>query len=81
MPRRAGWSPSALGPSPGEPHYWSRLSRHRGDLQRSEVFHEDDNIVLSVMRYNGTMLLEKIQHEGLFDLDRLDRGLKTKFEP
>jgi len=33
------------------------------------------------MRYNGTMLLEKIQHEGLFDLDRLDRGLKTKFEP
>jgi hypothetical protein len=53
----------------------------RGDLQKSEVFHEDDGIVLSVMRYNGTMLLERIHHEGLFELERLDRGVKTKFEP
>jgi hypothetical protein len=53
----------------------------RGDLQRSEVFHEDDGIVLSVMRYHGATLLERIQHEGLFELDRIDRGVKTKFEP
>jgi hypothetical protein len=53
----------------------------RGHLQKSEVVHEDDGTVHSVMRYNGTMLLERTQHEGLFDLDRLDRGVKTKFEP
>jgi hypothetical protein len=33
------------------------------------------------MRYNGTMLLETTQHEGLFQLDRLDNGVKTKFDP
>jgi hypothetical protein len=53
----------------------------RGDLQKSDVFHLDDGIVRSVMRYDGTTLLETTQHEGLFQLDRLDRGAKTKFDP
>jgi hypothetical protein len=52
-----------------------------GDQQKSEVFHGDDGIVRTVMRYNGKMLLETTQHEGLFQLDRLDNGRKTKFEP
>jgi hypothetical protein len=53
----------------------------RGEQQKSEVFHLDDGIVRSVMRYDGTTLLETTQHEGLFQLDRLDRGVKTKLDP
>lgn len=53
----------------------------RGELQKTEVFHVDDGIVRAVMSYNGATLLETTQHQGLFQLDRLDRGLRTKFEP
>jgi hypothetical protein len=53
----------------------------RGELQKSEVFHVDEGVVRTVMRYNGETLLETTQHQGLFQLDRLDRGLKTKYEP
>jgi hypothetical protein len=53
----------------------------RGDQQKSEVFHEDDGIVFSVMRYNRTILLERVQYEGLFELNRIDRGVLAKFEP
>jgi hypothetical protein len=53
----------------------------RGDQQKSEVFHGDDGIVRTIMRYNGTILLETTQHEGLFQLDRLDTGVRTKLEP
>jgi hypothetical protein len=53
----------------------------RGELQKTEVFHVDESIVRTVMRYNGTTLLETTQHRGLFQLDRLDRGLRTNYEP
>ena len=53
----------------------------RGDQQKSEIFHADDGIVRTIMRFNGAMILETTQHEGLFQLDRLDSGRKTKFEP
>jgi len=33
------------------------------------------------MRYDGKVLLETTQFEGLFQLDRLDRGQRTKYEP
>ncbi|MCP3468313.1 hypothetical protein [Bradyrhizobium sp. CCGUVB23] len=33
------------------------------------------------MRYAGETLLELVLYEGLFELDRLDRGRRTKFEP
>jgi hypothetical protein len=53
----------------------------RGEQQKTEVVHGDDGIVRTVMRYHGTMSLETTQHEGLFQLDRLENGRKTKFEP
>jgi hypothetical protein len=53
----------------------------RGDQQKSEVFHGDGGVVRTVMRYNGSTMLETTQHEGLFQLDRLDNGRKTKFKP
>jgi hypothetical protein len=53
----------------------------RGEQQKSEVFHLDDGIVRTVMRYKGTTLLETTQYEGLFQLDRVDRGRRTSFEP
>jgi hypothetical protein len=52
----------------------------RGDQQKSEIFHAEDGVIRTVMRYNGTMLLETTQHEGLFQLDRLEEGRRTKFE-
>jgi hypothetical protein len=52
----------------------------RGEQQKSEIFHTGDGIVRTVMRYNGTTLLETTQHQGLFQLDRLDEGRRTKFE-
>lgn len=53
----------------------------RGELQKSEVYHLDDGIVRTIMRYNGKVLLETTQYEGLFQLDRLDEGKSTTFEP
>jgi len=53
----------------------------RGEQQKSEIFHTEDGVVRTVMRYNGAVLLETTQHEGLFQLDRLDNGRRTKYEP
>jgi hypothetical protein len=53
----------------------------RGDQQKSEVFHVGDGVIRTVMRYNGATVLETTQHEGLFQLDRLDNGRRAKFEP
>jgi len=53
----------------------------RGEQQKSEIFHAEGGIVRTVMRYNGTTLLETTQYQGLFQLDRLDNGRRTKYEP
>jgi hypothetical protein len=53
----------------------------RGERQKSEIFHLEDGIVRTVMRYNGTTQLETTQHQGLFRLDQLDEGRRTKYEP
>jgi hypothetical protein len=53
----------------------------RGEEQKSEVFHVGDGVIRTVMRYNGTTVLETTQHEGLFQLDRLENGKRAKFEP
>jgi hypothetical protein len=53
----------------------------RGDKQKSDILHTDGGIVHTVMRYNGVALLETMQYEGLFQLDRLEEGRRTKFKP
>lgn len=53
----------------------------RGEQQKSEIFHDEEGRVRTVMRYAGETLLEVVLYEGLFELDRLDRGRRTKFEP
>jgi hypothetical protein len=52
----------------------------RGDQQKTEVFHGAGDVVRTITRYNGTPVLETTQYEGLFQLDRLDNGRRTKFE-
>ena len=52
----------------------------RGERSRTEVFHKGP-IVRTVLRYSGNALLETSQYEGLFDLDRLDRGRHSAFRP
>jgi hypothetical protein len=53
----------------------------RNELQKSDVFHGDQGVVRTVMRYDGKTMLETTQFEGLFQLDRLDRGRRTTYEP
>lgn len=53
----------------------------RGDQQKTEVFHVGDGIVRTVMRYGGETLLETTQDHGLFQLERIDRGVRTKYQP
>src|SRR3954451_13881211 len=53
----------------------------RGDRQKSEIFHGDRGEVRSVMRYGGTTLLETNSLEGLFQLERIDRGRRTVIKP
>ncbi len=53
----------------------------RNKRQKSDVFRDDQGIVHTVMRYDGTTLLETTQFEGVFQLDRLDRGRRTTFRP
>ena len=52
----------------------------RNERQKSEVFRDDTGLVHTVMRYGGTTLLETTQFEGIFQLERLDRGLRTTYE-
>jgi hypothetical protein len=52
----------------------------RGERSRTEVLH-DGPIVRTILRYGGKALLETTQYEGLFDLDRLDRGRRIVFKP
>ncbi len=53
----------------------------RNEQQKSDVFHADQGVVRTVMRYDGKTVLETTQFEGLFQLDRLDRGRRTTYEP
>ncbi len=53
----------------------------RNERQKSDVFRDDKGIVHTVMRYDGTTLLETTQFEGMFQLDRLDRGRRTTYKP
>jgi len=53
----------------------------RNERQKSEVSRDDKGVIHTVMRYNGTTLLETTQFEGIFSLERLDRGRRTTYEP
>jgi hypothetical protein len=52
----------------------------RNERQKSEVSRDDKGVIHTVMRYNGTTLLETAQFEGIFSLERLDRGRRTSYE-
>jgi hypothetical protein len=53
----------------------------RGERSKTEVFHVDDSVVRTILRYDGKSLLETTQFQGLFQLERLDRGRRTVFQP
>jgi hypothetical protein len=53
----------------------------RGEQQKSEVHHVDGHVVRTVMRYNGTSLLETTLYEGIFSLERVDRGRRMVRTP
>jgi hypothetical protein len=53
----------------------------RGEQSKTEVFHIGDTDIRTVLRFDGTTLLETTQFQGLFDLERIDRGRRTVFRP
>jgi hypothetical protein len=53
----------------------------RGPDSRTEVFSDQGPIVRSVLRYRGQTVLETTLHEGIFELDRLDRGRRFVLKP
>jgi hypothetical protein len=53
----------------------------RNELQKSEVFRADQGLVRVVTRYDGKTVIESTQYQGLFMLELLDRGRRTKFDP
>ena len=52
----------------------------RNEAQKTEVFDAAGGIVRAVMRFGGKTLLETTKFEGLFELERVDRGTRTKYE-
>jgi hypothetical protein len=52
----------------------------RGSRSQTQVY-QDGRIVRTVMRFSGTTMLETTQFEGLFELDRVDRGRRTTSKP
>lgn len=53
----------------------------RSGSSKTEVFYGDGPTVRTVMYSGGRMLQEKTQHEGLFELDRLERGQRIVYKP
>ena len=53
----------------------------RGPDSKTEVFRGDGPVVRSVLRYRGQTILETTLHEGIFELDRLDRGRRFVLTP
>jgi hypothetical protein len=53
----------------------------RGERSKTEVFHVGDTEVRTVYRVDGRALLEVTLFQGLFELDRLDRGKRTTYRP
>jgi hypothetical protein len=53
----------------------------RSEAQKSEVVRAGQGLVRVVTRYSGETVLESTQYQGLFMLELLDRGRRTKFDP
>jgi hypothetical protein len=53
----------------------------RGERSKTEVFHVGATDVRTVYRVDGRSMLEVTLFQGLFDLDRLDRGKRSTYRP
>ena len=53
----------------------------RSGSSKTEVFYGDGPIVRAVMHAGGRVLLETTHHEGLLQLDRVDRGQRIVYKP
>lgn len=53
----------------------------RTGSSKTEVFYGDGPAIRTVMYSGGRMLQEKTQHEGLFELDRIERGQRIAYKP
>jgi hypothetical protein len=53
----------------------------RSGSSRTEVFYGDGAVIRTVMKSGGRVLLETTQHEGLFQVDRLERGQRAVYKP
>lgn len=53
----------------------------RETRSKTEVLFGEGAVVRTIMRHDDKVLLETTQFQGLFDLERLDRGRRVVFKP
>jgi len=53
----------------------------REGSSKTEVLFGDASIVRTIMRFDGKVLLETSQFQGVFELERIDRGRRAVFKP
>lgn len=53
----------------------------RSDDWRLAVIHVDDSIVRTMLRSRGSTILETTDFQGLFELERIDRGRRKTLRP
>jgi len=53
----------------------------REGSSKTEVLFSDASTVRTIMRFDGRVLLETSQYQGLFELERIDRGRRAVFKP
>jgi hypothetical protein len=56
------------------------IVERRSDVQ-TEIIHLDDGLVRTALRSRGSTLLETTEFQGLFQLDRIDRGRRRTLKP
>lgn len=74
-------SPARAEDCPGATSLSSSFIVERGDGFKVSVVHLADGIVRTIYRVRGWTALETTEFQGLFTLERIDRGRRTTFQP
>ena len=74
-------SPARADDCPGATALRSSFIAERGDGSKVSVSHLADGIVRTIYRVRDYTALETTEFQGLFPLERIDRGRRTTFQP
>jgi len=75
------FSPARADDCPGANALSSSFVVERGDRSKVSISHLADGIVRTIYRVGSYTALETSEFQGLFPLERIDRGRRTTFQP